>query len=170
MKNFFKLLFVTVLAAVSIQAQSYYTTNNLAAGFHTISSTPAVLNSITVWTTNQTATIISLYDSFVVLTNSAYTNYITYQTNIVTTYITSTGVTNQMTNSLRYVGPNVVAASTNGTPVPLISFTIPGSAVANSATTPFTFTPPGGSALFATRLALSNDQAGASALINYRRR
>lgn len=61
-------------------------------------------------------TIVDLYDNNLTnmtYTNLAYTNFVQYITNLVSTTIGVTGVTNLQTNSVLYTATNVVALTTN---------------------------------------------------------
>ncbi len=150
-----------LLATVAyINAASLYITNNLAASNHTVFASAKLIESITLSTTNTTAdTIVRLYDGYTTYTNAEYTRPLKYSTNIVTSYITSTGVTNQMTNTSLYVTTETVAAGSGASPV-VAAIVIPAGET-------ITFTPTT-SMLIANRLTLSNNLAGTTAIITYR--
>lgn len=57
-------------------------------------------------------------------TNPAYTNYVSYTTNIVTSYVTYSGVTNSLTNSGLYSYSSTVAAATNNYRT-IVTLTVP---------------------------------------------
>jgi hypothetical protein len=176
MKNFIKSLIVTtaLLFSFKAEAQEYWSTNNVAAGFQTVAEGALVLNSVTAFTTNTAATILRVYDGWVVSTNALYTNYVTFPTNVVTSYINTGGTTNLLTNTVQWVAAQIVAASTNTVPKPIAMLVIPGSRTANVNGDPLTVNYATGTGYqnglaFGRRLAISNDSAGTTIIVNYRR-
>ena len=136
-------------------------TNNVAAGAHTIiTNSSVVLDSITLFTTNATPTLVYLYDGALLSTNAAWTNYTSYVTNLVYSYVTSLGTTNTGTNSVLYVQANPHAAATINVE-PLVSLVVP----ANGDLV--TYTPPT-PLVFSKSLVLSNSLIGVSGTISYR--
>lgn len=81
---------------------------------------PVTVSSVTISASSSNAFTANLYDT-AYTTNTiavgAYTNRITYVTNMVSTYVTTTGVTNYLTNQVLYTASNPVAANAN-TPLP----------------------------------------------------
>lgn len=65
----------------------------------------------------------------IVRTNTAFTNWTTYSTNVVLTWLTSGGTTNSVTNTALYTAPVVVAASTNIAVTPVITLAAPGDGI-----------------------------------------
>lgn len=152
---------VTLALTVSTEATQYYATNNLAPSNHVILtvSSPITVSSITLSTTNVTPTLVRLIDGYRLQTNAAYTNYTTYTTNRVSSYVTSLGTTNLQTNTVLFYQANAVAASTTAVAEPLVALTV-------SSVAPVTVTP----SLpwqFSKFLTLSNDLQGVNAVISY---
>lgn len=134
--------------------------SNQSAGASAVVATPAVLDSITLFTTNATPTIVYLYDGAVTNVTGLTTNYITYTTNIVTSYITSLGTTNLHTNNVLYNVAQVNAAATNIS-TPIYTLVVPASGAL------VTYTPPS-PLVFTTKITLSNNLTGVSGVISYR--
>lgn len=156
-----KLLF-SILAATML-APTFGATavvDNLEATNTVVISTPLVLDSITLYSTNATPTIVRLIDGDLTTVTAAWTNYITYQTNLVRTYINTLGTTNITTNSLQYVQLEPHAAATNAT-TPILTIVVPadGGMV--------TFEPPS-PIVFTSKLNLSNNLMGVSGIVSYR--
>lgn len=162
MKKLLILTTVLVLGMVSASAQLFYGTNNLAATNNTIFSSGAVvLQKITLWSTNTSPTLVYLRDGDLVSTNSAFTNYLTYTTNVVTTWVGTQGTTNNYTNTVVTYIANNVAASTNNAVPARFTFVVPASPTILN----YTFVP---NQTFVNKLTLSNSVAGVNALIQYR--
>lgn len=123
-----KLLIIGLtLVSCLVANASTFSTNNLAASTnHTILTTPFKLESITLFSTNLTPTIVKLIDGWVVSTNTAFTNYVQFSSNVVSSVITSTGVTNQYTNTVLMIDPVITAATTNGSPYVQKTIVVPG--------------------------------------------
>lgn len=124
MKNFIK---VALLLLVSIPSfATWQTEANLALNTNkTILATPAVVKSITLWSTNTAATTVKLYDNFRVYTNTAWTNFTTTTTTTVESVITSTGTTNLYTNSIISRTEAPTAAASNIEPPILRTIVVP---------------------------------------------
>lgn len=141
-----------------------FATNNLAATNNVLITGAFVLQSMTIFTTNDTPTLIRIYDGDTTKVTTAWTNYTSYTTNYVTTWLTSTGTTNTSTNTYIYTLATPNAAATNANDVRI-------SAVVDKLT-PYTFNPaqiPGAYlSTFNSKLTLSNDLAGVGAIIQYR--
>lgn len=155
-----KLLF-SLLAAVSLS--SYGATaivDNLEATNTVVVSTPLVLDSITLYSTNTVPTVVRLIDGDLTTVTAAWTNYTTYTTNLVREYVNTLGTTNTTTNSLLYVQAEPHAAATNAT-TPIATIVVP----ANGEVLTFTPTIP---IIFTDQLNLSNNLAGVSGVISYR--
>lgn len=160
MKKLFIVL-VSLGLVVSAKAESFFATNNLAASTnHFLIQGPALVSKILLSTTNDTPTIVKLYDGFPYIINTAWTNYVTYTTNITTSYITSTGTTNEVTRTVVQVAPQVNAAATNSQP-PLLTFSV-------DKLNPVEFSVPGNTVIFSRRVTLDNSLIGVNAAIQYR--
>lgn len=155
---------ISVIAALAMvvvgSADSWFTTNNLAAGNHYLFAGPKVITAITITTTNDTPTTINIYDGAITNVTAAYTSYTTYASNVVEEVITSTGVTNSYTTSRLFVAPVSNAAATNNTFVKI--------AGSVDKLNPLIITPTLGAQYFLSRFTLSNNAAGVSALVGYR--
>lgn len=164
MKKLFSL--ITLLATITFckgQATQTYVTNNMALGIATIATSPGVLTSLTAYTTNTAASFIYLYDDYFLATNAAWTNYTVYTTNVATSYITSTGITNSMTNTYLKTIASPHAAIAGAQSTPTLTLIVPG---APSGGTVFaTFDDP---LLFGKRLSFSNTATGLTLLVKYR--
>ena len=165
--------FITIIAAVVAMSFStkaeYYVTNNLPIGNHLVlSNTPIVLQNITLFTTNTlAATLVKFYDGHIITTNTAYTNYTAARTAVTSTYITSTGTTNTMTNYVWKTSANAVAAA-NTTRQPILTLVIP---IATAG--PITWPVDSGdgdnpSIAFSRFMVVTTDQTGASFSAQYR--
>lgn len=142
MKNIITLIAVALLSVASsyglTQAESNLTLNTNK----TILSTPAVINSITLWSTNTAVTTVKLYDYFRVYTNTAHTNYTTTITTEVSEHITSTGTTNYNTNTVIQRTANAVAAAENVEPPIVKTLIVPATGTADTAGAIVTYTGP----------------------------
>jgi hypothetical protein len=89
-----------------------------------------VIDYITV-VPGSTNTMLYFYDlasTTLTYTNAGYTNVSRYTTNLITTYVTSTGITNTLTNSVTYTDVNVVGDATN-TYSPIMTYAVPASTI-----------------------------------------
>jgi hypothetical protein len=142
MKTLKTLLAVALLSIASTQG-AVQSESNLALNTNkTILAVPAVINSITLWSTNTAVTTVNLYDYFRVYTNTAYTNWTVTTTSEVTTWITSTGTTNSSTNTVTQRTANPVAAASNVEPPIVKSLIVPATGTANTAGQIVTYTGP----------------------------
>jgi len=156
-----KFILGLMLSLVSLTAQQFYVTNNLAATNNTLLSAAAVLQSIQLYSTNASPTIVQLRDGDATVVTGAYTNWLTYTTNVVSSYINfGTGTTNQQTNTVvTYVANNVAAATNNVNP--MFTIVVPASpAVVN-----YNFRP---NSQVINKLTLSNNLAGLNVVLQYR--
>jgi hypothetical protein len=162
MKNIIKYLMVAVVSLISVRADTFFSTNNLPASTNNLCiNAPLVLTSITLSTTNDLPTLVKVYDGGPTTVSPLWTNYITYKTNTVSTYLSGTGTTNTVTNTTLYVLANINAAVTNAT-TPRVALVV-------TKTTPITFTTPNSSGvIFDSKLTLDTAAAGVSAVIQYR--
>jgi len=78
--------------------------------------------------TNTTTRIFDWNDKVLTYTNDAYVTRTSYMTNLVTTWVTTTGVTNSFTNRVNYTLVLTNAASTNVV-VPMFTVTTPAGTV-----------------------------------------
>lgn len=166
MKKFlFTLSLITVMSVASYgQATQTYVTNNMAAGLATITTQGGILTTLTAYSTNQSPTYVRLYDGYATATNGAWTNYTVYTTNVVTSYVTSTGITNNLTNLVIKTIANEHAALNGEAATPTLTLLIP-AASSNGTLNLVTFDDP---LLFGKRLTLSNSATGLSILAKYR--
>jgi hypothetical protein len=133
----------------------------LATNVDSVATTPLVITKVTMWSTNTTTpSIVYLYDGWRLQTNTAYTNYTAARTAQVTSYITTTGLTNLMTNYVYKTTANAVSAG-SAVQTPTATFIVP----ANSVAAPFVFDE---TLNFGQRLSLSNSAAGLDYVIEYR--
>lgn len=163
-----KLLFLVGLTVslVTMQAETV-TGSNLTAGHsRAVVATPCVLQSISLWTTNRTPTIVRLFDGDVVYTNAAFTNITTYVTNITTTYTNSVGTTNSFTDTTVYSAATVTAANTNNPSTSVVAIIVPASGTDNVAGQAITYNVP---ISIGRYLTISNNLTGVSYLLNYRK-
>jgi hypothetical protein len=119
-----KKFFATGLLLMALLTGSVFgatlSTNVTAGGTHLLSTSGAVISSITVTAGSTDPVTIKFYDNSaadITYTNAAYTTFQQYTTNLVTTNTTSTGVINIMTNSVKYNAALSVAAATNDRPI-----------------------------------------------------
>lgn len=149
-----------MLTVLTASAQNYYVTNNLAASNHTVISvsSPVKTTSITLFSTNTAATLVYLFDGYLIRTNAAYTNYTAALSDVVSTVITSSGSTNLFTNSVWTTSANAVAAA-NVAATPLASIVVPPNSDPVTYQIPYTFT---------KFLNVSNNLAGLSFVLSYR--
>ena len=159
---------IAAVAMVVTSNAAVYSTNNLASGTHVVlPSTPIHLQSITLWTTNTIApTIVKLYDGYVVRTNTAYTNYTVALSSVVSTYITSTGTTNTLTNSVWTTTANPVAAG-NVTTDPILTIVVPTASVGPVTWPVNNSNGTAASVVFSRWLIATTDQTGISFVASY---
>lgn len=145
------------LLALNMQAQNrYFVTNNMAAGIRTIVPQAAVLQSLQV--TGTSNTIVRLWDGPTTNVTAAYSNYTTFVTNRVSTFVSvQTGITNTVTNTVLYTLVQAVGAATNDV-TPLLTLNI------GANTTPFVFDNP---LIFARRIDVSNNLGGITLVAEY---
>jgi hypothetical protein len=165
-----KILSLIVLAAsLTSGFAANYATNLLASGSHLVlSNTPIVLRSIQLYTTNTLAsTVVKFYDGHIITTNTAYTNYTAARTAVVSTYITSTGTTNTLTNYVWKTSANAVAAG-NVTRDPILTIVVP--VVAGGPVNyPVDFTDAETASIpFSRFMIVNTDAAGIGFSLNYR--
>lgn len=148
---------IGLMLTVSVSfAQQLYVTNSMAAGLRTLINEAVAVNSITLFST--TNTIVRLYDGSATNVVGATTNYVSFITNIVTTYVgPQSGITNIWTNQVLWTTAVAVAQTTNNTPV-IASFGV----TANQP--PVTYNGP---LLFTRYVNVSNDFGGLNLIINY---
>ena len=135
-----KKLLVSLALAIGIsnsfgQADQTYTTNNMSSGIATITTAPGLLTTFTAFTTNTSPSILYLYDGPYLITSAAWTNYTQYVTNVVTTYITSTGITNTLTNIVLATAPVVHPAQNGVVRTPIMTFVVPPASIGGGITT-----------------------------------
>jgi hypothetical protein len=154
------LLGLALTFCLNANAQSFFATNNLTAGAHTVFTTGKILESLTLYSTNTLPTLVYLYDGAITNVTGVFTNYTVYTTNVVSTVVTTAGITNTYTNvMLRYV-PATVAAATNNA-LPRYTLVVPPSSeVLTYALSPF--------ASVAKGLTVSNALTGLSFVLQYR--
>jgi len=161
MKKFLSILTALAVSYVSFAAVVTYSPAGSSAGTSILGSQPVVINRIDVANaTANTATItfIDAPGSTLTFTTAAYTNRLTYSTNIVTSWTAITGVTYTETNNVVYTIPNTVAAATNSFRA-LTTLTVPANSTAS-------WIPTGFSGYAAFGLAATNNIA-LTATINY---
>lgn len=164
MKKFLFILGICAATLTSSFAQagsSYFVTNNLTASARSLITGTFLLESITLTTTNTVPTVVRLYDGDTTYITQAYTNYVSYTTNIISTYISVLGTTNTMTNTVLWNGLTGHALATNNTPVIA-------AVVANPGTLPVVTWTPTTAIPFVNKLTLSNDAAGLNVIVRYR--
>jgi hypothetical protein len=159
MKKLLINLFAAVALIVNVSAATTAIANQAATNA-VIVNAPLVLDSITLYSTNTTPTIVYLFDGAITNVTAAWTNYTTYTTNQTYSYINSLGTTNLQTNTTLYVQANAHAAATNNS-TPLASFVVPASGGLVTFTPPIPLT-------FASKLTLSNNLIGVSGVVSYR--
>lgn len=162
MKKLFIKLFALVALTTSLYAQGslYYTTSNVAATNIAPISTGFLLDQIILTSTNNSSSLVYLYDGGLTYVTGAYTNYVTYTTNVVSTYISILGTTNIMTNKVVWNALNPHAAATNNSS-PILALAVnpaTGNVINYTPTVPI---------VFARSLTLSNNNAGLNVTIRY---
>jgi hypothetical protein len=153
---------LTIICALALTAATFastYVGSNLSAGSTEVITTPSVVTSITLFSTNATPTIVRLYDGSVTYVTEAYTNRTYYTTNIASSYVTTGGTTNLQTNTVLTSALVATGAATNNR-APILTIVVPASSV------PITFD--SRSISFANSTYLSNNLTGLSATIEYR--
>lgn len=155
MKKLFILL--SLVASLAIHGATAVGTITTATNTY-VTTSPIVLNTITLYCTNTAPSLVYLIDGYMLKTNAAYTNYTAAITAVVTTYVTTTGITNTFTNNV-YKTTTSEHAAANITPTPSITILVPASSV------PITLS---ANVPFGQRLSLSNASAGLSYFINYK--
>jgi hypothetical protein len=165
MKNILTKVMLVASLVVGIHAEQYVTNNLPIANHLVLSNTPIVLESITFTTTNTLAnTIVKFYDGHIITTNTAYTNYTAARTAVVSTYITSTGTTNVLTNYVWKTSANAVAAA-NTTRNPILTVVVPTMAGGPVSWPVLDDTP---SLVFSRFMVVVTDQTGLSFSATYR--
>lgn len=157
-----KIIAILGLFAFTTQAQLTKVDTNIPATNKIEIATGLVLQQITAYTTNATPTFLYLYDDFYFHTNAAWTNYTSAITNVVFSYVTTTGITNSYTNQMYKTFASEHAAS-EAVATPIITLLVPGAPSGGTAL--ITFDEP---ALFANRMTISNSATGLNLLISYR--
>ena len=158
---------ITLLGSLTFcfgQADTIYVTNNMAVGIATISTQPGILTSLTAYSTNTSPTIVLLYDGYYLATNVTWTNYTTYTTNVVTSYVTTTGITNNLTNLVIKTVANPHAAVAGTVNTPFATLVVP-AASSSGTITPIVFND---DFLFGKRLSFSNGATGLTLIGHYR--
>lgn len=114
---------IGMLVGLTASAQTQTATvSTSAAARNTMITNAARLLSVTIANDTAQPLTVKLFDAGynastnLTWTNSAYTNTISYTTNIVTSYVTTTGVTNSLTNAGIFTVINSVSAATNSYP------------------------------------------------------
>ncbi len=163
-----KKLLSSLILAVSLQlahgqATQTYFTNNMSSGIATVATAPLILLNMTAWSTNSSPTILYLYDGYYTLTNGAYTNYTVYTTNVAVSYVTTTGITNQYTNTVLKTVANAVAAKSGEVASPTVTVVIPAAPSSGSALVTFD-----DMTVFGRRLTISNSATGLNLVARYR--
>ena len=121
-----------VLLGVTPTKAAVTSTNSTTGEVFTLLTTGGkVIDYITVVPagTNVITRIYDLPDTYLVYTNTAYTNFVTYVTNQVNTFVTTTGITNSWTNTVKYVDVYTVAASTNNSYTPVATYATPSASI-----------------------------------------
>lgn len=153
-----------MLFSVSCFAQSgnvaylTFTTNNMAASSAVTVNQANILENVILSTTNAAGAIVYLFDGNTTNVTGVYTNVTMYSTNRVSTWVTTTGITNNMTNTLLYINSVVTAALTNNAKPVITIFVPPSSQIINLDT----------SLIFANKITLSNTATGLNASLFYR--
>lgn len=159
MKNLIKVLLVAVALLIPSVKADTFSTNNLAASTnHTILTSPLILQSITLWSTNTSPTTVKFFDNWATSTNTAWTNLVVSVAAVVTNFVTSSGVTNSFTNTVQKVTSTAHAAAIV-VPTPILTVTVPASGVLVTLDDPIFFT---------KRLTLDVSAAGLSFNMSYR--
>lgn len=162
MKKLLTSIGLTFALAISLQAASLvYSTNVLTTNFaNYLLSGPLSVDSITLVTTN-TGTVVRFYDNNTTsgfYTNNAYTNMVSYMSNLVSEVVDTFGVTNSYTNLVLFVQRNANAASTNALD-PRAAFVLHTSFATTGSDLGY----------FAKGLVMSNDIRGVNVIVYYRR-
>lgn len=158
MKKLF-LVLCLVASMGAIHAQQVTSTNLHLADTYILLSTPKVVNSITLMSlTNQIVRVYDNANTNLFHAHGAYTNFVTYNTNIVTSYVTTTGLTNTFTNTVLWTTSSAVAAGSNAL-APVFTYAVPAGNI------PVTFMD---SAIFSRGVAVSNMSTNISIIINHR--
>lgn len=161
MKKLILGLLLTLNCSFAQMGSIYFATNNLAASNHFLLTGGKYVESLTFTTTNTTgSTLVYLYDGAITNVTGAWTNYVTYTTNVVDTYISILGTTNIMTNTVVWNAASTHAAATNNTSPSFVIAVNP----ATLGPTTYRFTTP---LPFLSRVTLSNSLAGLNAVISY---
>lgn len=115
MKNLIKSLILVALLAVSVKAETVST--SLATGTNVIKASQSVfISSIQFANGTGSAVTVELFDAptnVLTYTVGAYTNFVTFTSNVVSTVVGFDGATNSFTNSTLSIAANPVAANTN---------------------------------------------------------
>jgi len=159
MKKLLSVLITLLVLAPVIQAAENYVASETTGTNRAVSATGRLYMKYLTVVPNGTNAIIRLYDypyTTLVRTNSAYTNYTMISSNVVTTFVGPTGITNAFTNTVLTPVVAVTAATTNTAVTPLAIYAVP-------ADIPTTFTD---TLLFNTGVILSNDSS-AVIIMNY---
>ena len=115
MKNIIKILAALTLLCINLKADvltGSFTTNETRL----VWTNAVVIHSLQISATSGGPFILQLFDDNLAVTtytNAAYTNVTSYTTNLVTTFVGATGVTNSYTNTVLFTDRLAVAASTN---------------------------------------------------------
>lgn len=147
------------LIGLSLPAKAAVTTTNSTTGeTFTMLTSGALVDYITVVPqgTNVVTYVYDLADTTLTYTNASYTNFVTYITNQVTSFVTTTGVTNSWTNTVKYVDVYTTGAATNSY-TPIATYATPSASIG-------TFTTP---LQLRRGLTISNDVA-ATVIVGYR--
>ena len=158
--------FLSILAAFSVGFAGFaavvtYAPAGSSAGSSILGTQPVTINRIDVANaTTNTATISFIDAPATTLTfvTAAYTNRLSYSTNVITSWTAITGVTYTETNNVVYTVPNTVAAATNSFRT-LTTIVVPANSTAS-------WLPTGFSGYAAFGLAATNNIA-VTATINY---
>ena len=160
--NILKSLILGAVLCVTAQAQfsgKTVSASAVPAGISTPVASAGVLQGVGFSTTSATGSLVYLYDGPPVVSMPAYTNVYRFNTNQVTTYITSTGLTNTFTNTVQMVSKQPIAANP-ATPIqPFLTVMVPpsGEVISFEADN-----------IFSKSLFISNNIAGLSYTIFYR--
>lgn len=117
MNKFILIVGLAMLAATQLQAASKsetFTTNETRNAI----STAATVSSVSI-SAGASAVTVKLYNSKttgITYTFGAYTNLTSYTTNLVTSYVTTTGITINQTNRVLFVIKQATAGATNTLP------------------------------------------------------
>ncbi len=150
------LILLAGMLAISANAQLFYVTNNMAAGLRVVIPQAVTLQSLQV--TGTSNTIVRFYDGPTTNVTAAYSNYVQFVTNKVSTFVSvQTGLTNTVTNTVLYTLVQAVAANTNDV-APILTLNI-GANVA-----PFIFDTP---IQFTRGVNVSNNLGGITMVVNY---